>query len=226
MKLICELTEGVKPVLEEGSDGVKTMYVVGPAIVAEKANKNNRIYRIDTVRGEIKRYVTELVETNRALGELGHPAQSPAINLDKSSHLFTSIVEDNNKQFIAKAKLLETPMGKIAKTLINEGVTLGFSSRGMGSLKALSDGIMEVQNDFRLATAADLVADPSAPGAFVRGIMENIEWYYDAASGTWIQERVEHIQKSIKNMNIRQINENKERIFENFIKGLSKKKFV
>ena len=221
MKLICEIQEGISPVIEEES-GIKNIFVVGPALVADEKNKNGRLYRMPILREAVNTYIRDNIKTNRAVGELGHPA-GPTLNLDRVSHKFISITEDGNR-FIAKAKLLETPMGKIAKNLINEGVVFGFSSRGMGTLKPNSEGIMEVQNDFRLATAADLVADPSAPGAFVKGIVENIEWYLDAASGTWVQEKIEPMQKEIKKMNLRELSERKLKLFEYFLSELAKPK--
>ena len=171
MKLITETIESVRTITEE-KNGVKTLFIEGPFLVADRPNRNNRIYETKTLKKEVDRYMEEYVTKNRAFGELGHP-DSPTINLDRVSHLITNLRQEGS-QWIGKAKILETPMGKIAKSLMEGGATLGVSSRGMGSLKEVN-GINVVQDDYYLATAADIVADPSAPGAFVQGIMEGKE---------------------------------------------------
>ena len=168
MKLIKEINETISYIVEE-ADGKKCLHIEGPFLVAEKVNKNGRKYLKETMAKEVRRYTEEYVNKNRAFGELGHP-DTPSINLDRVSHMTINLREDGN-QWIGKAKILETPMGKIAQNLIEGGAQLGVSSRGMGSLKNVN-GINIVQDDFYLATAADIVADPSAPGAFVQGIME------------------------------------------------------
>ena len=175
MKLIRETIEEVK-YLTEGEGGEKALHIQGPFLVSEKQNKNGRVYPKHILRKEVDRYMKEFVKTKRAFGELGHP-ETPTINLDRVSHMIVDLTEDGDS-WIGKAKILDTPMGKIAKNLIEGGAQLGVSSRGMGSLKSI-DGINYVQPDYYLATAADLVADPSAPGAFVQGIMENREWVWD-----------------------------------------------
>ena len=172
MKLIRELTEEVQYLTEE-KDGKKTLYIEGPFLVSEAVNRNRRMYKEETMRNEVSRYSQEYITKNRAFGELGHP-DTPSINLDRVSHLITSLRQEG-KVWIGKAKILETPMGNIARQIIEGGGQLGVSSRGLGSLK-MENGINVVQNDFHLATAADIVADPSAPGAFVQGIMEGKEW--------------------------------------------------
>jgi hypothetical protein len=174
MKLIRENVEEVQYITEASENGKKSLYITGPFLVYDKPNKNNRMYTKDTLAKEVGRYNEEFVKTNRALGELGHP-DTPSINLERVSHKIVSL-EDNGESFIGKAMILETPYGQIVKNFIDSGVNLGVSSRGMGSLVQTKEGYNLVQDDFRLATAADIVADPSAPGAFVNGIMENKEW--------------------------------------------------
>jgi len=170
MKLITEQVQEVRYLTEKKEEGGKAYFIEGPFLQTEIANKNNRMYRKETMQREVNRYIKEFVDTKRAFGELGHP-EGPGINLDRVAIMITSLKEDGNN-YIGRAKVMtETPMGRIVKSLIDEGAQLGVSSRGMGSLKEGKDGINEVQDDFYLATAADIVADPSAPDAFVRGIM-------------------------------------------------------
>jgi len=176
MKLITERIEQVQYITEASENGKKNLYITGPFLVYDKPNKNNRLYTKDTLSKEVGRYNEEFVKTNRALGELGHP-DTPSINLERVSHKIVSL-EDNGEAFIGKAMILETPYGQIVKNFIDSGVNLGVSSRGMGSLTQTKEGYNLVQDDFKLATAADIVADPSAPGAFVNGIMENKEWLF------------------------------------------------
>jgi hypothetical protein len=214
MKLITETIEEVKMVTEE-KNGVKTLYIQGPFLVAEMKNRNGRMYRTSTLAKEVERYNEEYVTKNRAFGELGHP-DSPSINLDRVSHLITSLKQEGN-QWIGKAKILETPMGKIAKSLMEGGATLGVSSRGMGSLKN-EGGINVVQDDYYLATAADIVADPSAPGAFVQGIMEGKEWVWD--NGKVKELDINEYYNQIKTAKQRQIDEISLKIFENFLSKL------
>jgi len=214
MKLISETIESVKVITEE-KNGVKTLYISGPFLVAETKNRNGRLYKTDTLMKEVNRYNEEYVTKNRAFGELGHP-DSPTINLDRVSHLITSLKQEGN-QWIGKAKILETPMGKIAKSLMEGGATLGVSSRGMGSLKEVN-GVNVVQDDYYLATAADIVADPSAPGAFVQGIMENKEWVWD--NGKVREIDVNAYYEQIKNAKQKQIDQISLKIFENFVSKL------
>ncbi len=175
MKLITEEIESVEIITEE-KNGIKTLYIQGPFLQAEVTNRNGRNYPLSIMEREVKRYSDNFVRKGRALGELGHP-DGPTVNLDRVSHMITSLHREGNN-FIGKAKLLDTPMGNIAKSLLGEGVTLGVSSRGIGSLVE-RNGIKYVGEDFMLATAADIVADPSAPDAFVQGIMEGKEWVWD-----------------------------------------------
>ena len=178
MKLIREEIESVQ-VLTENNNGKKTFYITGPFLQGDVKNRNGRIYESRILAKEVKRYNEEYVDKNRAMGELGHP-DGPTVNLDRVSHKITSLSQDGSN-FIGKAKILETPMGRIAGALLNDGVTLGVSSRGMGSLQE-RDGAKYVGEDFMLATAADIVADPSAPDAFVQGIMEGKEWVWDPSN--------------------------------------------
>jgi hypothetical protein len=175
MKLIREEIESVQ-VLTENNNGKKTFYITGPFLQGDIRNRNGRIYESNILAKEVKRYNEAYVDKNRAMGELGHP-DGPTVNLDRVSHKITSLKQEGSN-FIGKAKILETPMGRIAGALLNDGVTLGVSSRGMGSLTE-KDGAKYVGEDFMLATAADIVADPSAPDAFVQGIMEGKEWVWD-----------------------------------------------
>jgi hypothetical protein len=214
MKLITETIETVKMFTEE-KNGVKTLYIHGPFLVAEVKNRNNRMYDSATLAKEVNRYNEEYVTKNRAFGELGHP-DSPSINLDRVSHLITSLKQEGN-QWIGKAKILETPMGKIAKSLMEGGATLGVSSRGMGSLKEVN-GVNMVQDDYYLATAADIVADPSAPGAFVQGIMEGKEWVWD--NGKVKEININAYYEQIKGAKQKQIDEVSLKIFENFLSKL------
>lgn len=214
MKLITEQITDVQVVTEE-KNGVKSLYITGPFLVGEQKNRNKRIYPIHVLQKEAKRYTEEYISKNRAFGELGHP-DSPSINLDRVSHLITNLKQEGSV-FIGKAKILETPMGKIAKSLLEGGAQLGVSSRGMGSLKE-QDGINVVQDDYYLATAADIVADPSAPGAFVQGIMEGKEWVWDNGiiKEVDVVEMYDEISKARRN----QIEEISLRIFENFLSKL------
>jgi len=214
MKLIKELVESVNYLTEE-KDGKKTLYIEGPFLVAETKNKNNRIYKEDVMRKEVHRYTEEYINKNRAFGELGHP-DTPSINLDRVSHLNVGLRQEGNV-WIGKAKILETPMGNIARSLIEGGAQLGVSSRGMGSLKTI-DGVNVVQGDFYLATAADIVADPSAPGAFVQGIMEGKEWML--VDGVWTEMQHEQAIKQIRQASRKEIETVSLQIFENFLKKL------
>ena len=218
MKLIKEIVESVNYLFEE-KDGKKTLFIEGPFLVSEKANRNGRMYKEDTMRKEVGRYTEDYINKNRAFGELGHP-DTPSINLDRVSHLIVSLRQEGT-DWIGKAKILETPMGNIARNLIEGGAQLGVSSRGMGSLKSIN-GINIVQDDFYLATAADIVADPSAPGAFVQGIMEGKEFWYDVSRGTWVEEEVEQFYSNVKKYSQKEIEFVGLKIFENLINGIGK----
>lgn len=212
MKLIREMNDQDVNYLTEEKDGKKSLFIEGPFLVSEKKNKNGRLYEFNTMRKEVDRYTNEYINKNRAFGELGHP-DSPTINLDRVSHMIVSLREDG-QQWIGKAKILDTPMGKTARGLIEGGAQLGVSSRGMGSLKNVN-GVNVVQSDFYLATAGDLVADPSAPGAFVQGIMEESEWIL--TNEGWTQVFVENAQKEIRKASSKEIEEVALRIFKNYI---------
>lgn len=214
MKLIKEVNEHIEYLSEE-KDGKKVLHIQGPFLVAERKNKNGRLYEYNTMRKEVHRYTEEYINKNRAFGELGHP-ESPTINLDRVAILITGLSEDGN-QWIGKAKVLDTPMGNIARSLIEGGAQLGVSSRGMGSLKNVN-GVNIVQPDFYLATAADIVADPSAPGAFVQGIMEGKEWML--VNGVWTEAEHSQAIQEIRRATTKEIEQVSLRIFENFIKKL------
>lgn len=222
MKLITEAKfEDVEYITEARENGDKDHYIHGIFLQAEVPNRNGRIYRLPIMVAAVNRYIEDHVNTKRGYGELGHPA-GPQINLDRVSHLITQLKQDGNN-FIGKAKLTDTPMGNIAKGLLKSGSNLGVSSRGMGSLEPNQQGIMVVQADFHLATAADIVADPSAPNAFVKGIMENVEWVYDPVKNTWHEERLHEMKKSLRKMSMNQIEQNQLGIFESYIKSLASK---
>ena len=227
--LIKEIVEDVQYISEdildeEGNTKGKNYFIEGIIMQGDIQNRNGRVYPKETLIREMNRYNKNYVEAKRAYGELGHPA-GPTINLDRVSHMFTELKEDGSN-VIGRAKILETPMGKIVKSLIDEGANLGISSRGMGSIKKNKQGIMEVQNDFMLATAGDIVADPSAPDAFVKGVMEGVDWVYDVASSTWTTanafDRIEEEIKEIAKVDPRKLEEQAAVIFEKFIKSLSK----
>lgn len=216
MKLFRELTEDVNYLVEE-NEGKKRFFIEGIFIQGAEPNRNGRIYPMNVLEREVGRYVQEAVSQNRALGELNHP-EGPNINLDRVSHVITELKRDGN-YYMGKAKILETPNGKIVQNLLSEGVKIGVSTRGMGSLVE-KNGIMEVQDDFRLSTAADIVADPSAPKAFVRGVMEGRDWIFDVATNSWrALELVENTKKAGKKLNEEQMLN----IFQSFIANISKK---
>ena len=196
MKLISEEATNVEFLTEAKKDGGKNYFIEGIFMQANKKNRNGRIYPTEILQKEAKRYTEEFIKKKRAFGELGHP-DGPTVNLERVSHMIEEL-EEVGQNFMGRAKVLDTPYGKIVKNLIDEGAQLGVSSRGMGSLKAGKNGISEVQGDFYLATAADIVADPSAPDAFVHGIMEGKEWIWDNGllKETQIQKYKDKIEKS------------------------------
>ena len=201
MKLIREEVEAVEVLCEE-KGGKKHFYIQGPFLQGDIKNRNGRIYESKILAKEVNRYNESYVNKNRAMGELGHP-DGPTVNLDRVSHKITSLKQEGSN-FIGKAKILETPMGRIAGALLNDGVTLGVSSRGMGSLNK-RDGANYVGEDFMLATAADIVADPSAPDAFVQGIMEGREWVWD--NGLLKEQDVQRVKETIDNAPASRLNE-------------------
>ena len=216
MKLIREEIESVEFLVEQ-KNGKKSMYIEGVFLQGDIQNRNGRMYPIATLRKEVSRYNENHIQTGRALGELGHP-DGPTVNLDRVSHKIVSLKESGSN-FIGKAKILGTPMGKIATSLIEEGVKLGVSSRGIGSLKPTREGVNVVSDDFMLSTAADIVADPSAPDAFVEGIMEGKEWIWD---GGVLRERA--AAKAYREINTlvtqKQLDEKKLDVFNNFLNSL------
>jgi len=216
MKLITEAIDDVKYLAEETEEGKKKLYIEGTFLVGNKVNKNNRMYKMDTLRNEVARYTKELIETNRALGELGHP-DTPSLNLDRACIKILSLQEDGDT-FKGKALVLDTPYGQIVKNLIENDVNLGVSSRALGSLIQTKEGYNLVQDDLRLATAADVVADPSAPGAFVQGIMENKEWVL--ANGKFTEAQFEQTKKVIKKASKQEIEQVAIKLFENYIRKL------
>ena len=211
MKLITEMIEDVQYLVEEDSDGKKNHYIQGIFMQAEQKNRNGRVYPMGILEREVKRYCQDLVEKKRALGELNHP-QGPTVNLDRVSHMITELHFRGNDCY-GKAKVLETPMGKIVKSLIDEGAQLGVSSRGMGSLKDVG-GINEVQQDFMLS-AVDVVADPSAPGAFVNGIMEGAEWVWD--NGILREKTIADYKSEIQKASKRELEEKMLNVFNKFM---------
>ena len=214
MKLITETIENVK-ILTEERDGKKLLYIEGVFLQSELKNRNGRMYPFDVLNNEVERYNEEYVKSKRALGELGHP-DGPTINLDRVSHRITSLRAEGNN-FIGKAQILDTPMGQIAKSLLGEGVQLGVSSRGMGSIEKREDTSV-VRDDFMLTTAADIVADPSAPDAFVNGIMEGKEWVWD--NGILKESKVDKYQRYINGAPRRELEERTLKVFEHFLSNL------
>ena len=216
MKLITEEISNVK-FITEGKGSKKKMYIEGVFLQGDLKNRNGRMYPVNTLAKEVNRYNEAFVAKGRALGELGHP-DGPTVNLDRVSHKITSLRQEGNN-FVGKAQLLETPMGKIAKSLLDEGVTLGVSSRGVGSLRESSNGCKVVGEDFMLATAADIVADPSAPDAFVSGIMEGKEWVWEG--GILREQLASQTKKHINTLvDQKRLEEHKLNLFNDFLSNL------
>ena len=216
MKLITEEISNVQ-IITEGKGAAKKMYIEGVFLQGNIKNRNGRMYPMETLSREVSRYNEAFVKKGRALGELGHP-DGPTVNLDRVSHKIVSLTAEGNN-FRGKAQILETPMGKIAKSLISEGVMLGVSSRGVGSLRTTNEGHKIVGEDFMLATAADIVADPSAPDAFVQGIMEGKEWVWEG--GILREQLAERTQKRINTLvDQRRLEEHKLELFKSFLLDL------
>jgi hypothetical protein len=213
MKLIKEVVESTKLVVEEKLGKGKTYFIEGVFLQSELQNRNGRMYPESIMDKEVGRYLKEYVKQNRAYGELGHP-DSPSINLDRVSHLIVDLRKEGTN-YIGKAKILDTPMGQIAKGLLDGGANLGVSSRALGSLKMNNEGINVVQDDFMLSTAADIVADPSAPDAFVRGIMESKEWTF--VDGKFVEKNIEEVRSFIKKTSSRSLEEAKVIAFQHFL---------
>jgi hypothetical protein len=215
MKLITEEIEKVE-VLTEGTGTNKRLYITGPFLQSECVNRNGRMYPFSIMEREVKRYNENYIQKGRALGELGHP-DGPTVNLDRVSHKIICLEQKGNT-WIGKAQILSTPMGKIAESLLGDGVCLGVSSRGIGSLRENNKGYKEVGEDFMLATAADIVADPSAPDAFVSGIMEGVEWIWNNGI---LEQKVSRMQKRINTLvDSKQLEENKLNLFNDFLNSL------
>jgi len=214
MKLITEMNQDVKFLTEKKEDGTKSVYIEGIFMQAEKPNRNGRIYGKGIMEREVQKY-QELINEKRSLGELGHPP-NPSINLNQVSHMITGLKFEGNDIY-GRAKILDTPMGKIAKNFIEEGVRLGVSSRGLGSVKLNKEGVNEVQDDFHLATV-DIVADPSAPDAFVQGIMESADWILE--NGVWKAIQVEQAQNTIRKASKADLNKVKLQVFEQFLRTI------
>lgn len=214
MKLITETIENIKVITEERG-GKKNLYIEGVFLQAELKNRNGRMYPMDTLNREVGSYNENYVAKGRALGELGHP-DSPTINLDRVSHKIVSLRAEGTN-FIGKAQILETPMGKIAKSLLESGVTLGVSSRGIGSIEE-RNGVNVVKDDFMLSTAADIVADPSAPDAFVQGIMEGKEWIWN--NGMLEEKVINSYRRAINNASSNSLSERKLQVFESFLRNI------
>lgn len=214
MKLITEMNEDVELLVESSPEGKKNYFISGIFMQAEQKNRNGRIYPMDVLSPKVDSYISDFVDKNRAFGELNHP-QGPTVNLDRVSHIVKELACEN-KNFNGKAKIMDTPMGKIVQNLMDEGAKLGVSTRGMGSLKQ-QNGINFVQPDFMLA-AIDIVADPSAPDAFVDGIMEGKEWIWD--NGILKEKNIAEYHKEIKNTSARQMQNKFTRLFEDFLRKI------
>jgi hypothetical protein len=216
MKLIRETVEQVKYLTETTENGKKNLFIEGTFLVGDTVNRNNRMYKMDTLRREVGRYDEEYIKTNRALGELGHP-DTPTLNLERVSHKIVSLVEDGNT-FYGKALVLETPYGQIVRNFIDNDVSIGVSSRALGSLVQTKEGYNLVQDDLKLATAADIVADPSAPGAFVQGIMENKEWMF--VDGKFVETDFDYAKRQNRQASSQQIEQVALKLFENFLRKI------
>ena len=217
MKLVTELIESVDVRVQiDEETKVKSHFLEGVFLQGEIRNRNGRMYPVATLAKEAARYNTEYITKNRAYGELGHP-NGPTINLERVSHMIKGLHQEGNN-WIGKAKVLDTPYGNIVKNLIDEGAQLGVSSRGMGTLRQKAD-CQVVQDDFMLLTAADIVADPSAPQAFVNGVMEGVDWVYDAATGHFTQQVIEQT-KELGDKDVKKLQENALKLFDKFLKSL------
>ena len=218
MKFLVEESKDIE-LLFEGTGDKKDLYIHGIFMQADVANRNKRVYPGDIMEKEVNRYIKESIKTQRAVGEFSHPP-TPTITMDRISHLITEMKMEGSN-VIGKAKVLNTPMGQIARGLLEGGVSLGVSSRGLGSVKKQSNGIMEVCNDFKLVTV-DMVNDPSAPGAFVNALMEDADWIYDASNDTWAKASIPPLQEAITKNKNTLTEEQKLGVFNKFIQSLSK----
>jgi len=222
MKLLCEVRDDIECIQEDKGEGKKSFYLEGVFMQSDIANKNKRMYPSKIMEKEVNRYINDVISKNQAVGELSHP-NTANINLERVSHKIEELRMDGSN-VIGKAKLLETPLGKTARGLVEGGVRLGVSSRGLGSLKQVKDGLMEVGPDFKLVTV-DIVSDPSAPDAWVNAVMEGAEWVWDERTGEWkAMEVLENTKKSMKKMTITELNQAKYRLFENYLAHLTTSK--
>jgi hypothetical protein len=218
MKLVTELIESVDVRIQiDEETKQKSHFIEGVFLQAEMKNRNGRMYPMSTMQKEVNRYNEQYIQKNRAFGELGHP-NGPTINLERASHMIKDLHQEGNN-YIGKAKILDTPYGNIVKNLIDEGAQLGVSSRGMGTLREKA-GCQVVQDDFMLATAADIVADPSAPQAFVNGVMEGVDWVYDAASGNYKATQVVENVKRLGDKSTRELQESALSMFDKYLRSL------
>jgi hypothetical protein len=220
MKLIIEEAAEYQFITEAKEDGSKDLFIEGIFLQSAIKNRNGRIYPEEVMDKEVARYIKETVDRRTAFGELDHPAE-PSVKLTRASHLITSLVKEGTN-YIGRAKIMDTPNGKTARALIESGAQLGVSSRALGTLKANKAGINEVQADFRLMTAADIVGDPSAPDAWVRGIMENLEYFFDESGALNTVDIAAKAQETLKKMSLSEIQEKKVAMFENYLSALSK----
>lgn len=214
MKLICEVNEDIEIMTEE-NNGQKAYFIEGTFLQGDIKNRNGRVYEFKMLKDKVEQYRKEFVQQKRAFGELGHP-EGPTINLERVSHMISELAPDG-KNFYGKAKIMDTPYGKIVKNLMDEGAKLGVSSRGVGSLEE-KNGANYVKDDFRLSTAADIVADPSAPDAFVRGVMEGREWIYE--NGLLVAREIDEIKETIRKTSSRKLEEEMVKAFQKFINRL------
>lgn len=214
MKLIAEMSQDIEVLTEATKDGKSAKYIHGVFMEYNTKNRNGRMYKEDVMRSAVNKYVTEKVSRNCAYGELNHPS-GPQIDLERACILINSLDMQSGGKVVGKARITETPTGQVVRGLLESGANLGVSSRGLGSLKEIN-GINEVQNDFRLVTAADVVADPSAPNAYVQGVMENVDWLYNETTG----EYVENIKQELRKKSVKEIEEAKLFLFSKFLKTL------
>jgi hypothetical protein len=214
MKLICEVNESIE-ILTEEKDGQKQYFIEGTFLQGDIKNRNGRVYEFKMLKDKVEQYRKDFVAQKRAFGELGHP-EGPTINLERVSHMISELSPDG-KNFYGKAKIMDTPYGKIVKNLMDEGAKLGVSSRGVGSIEE-KNGANYVKDDFRLSTAADIVADPSAPEAFVRGVMEGREWIFE--NGLLVQREIDEIKETIRKTSSRKLEEQMVYAFKRFINKL------
>jgi len=219
-KLLCEITEQVEVLNETSTDGKKNLYITGQFIQMNSPNKNRRVYSEEIVVPIVENYIKEKINNNCAYGQLDHP-QGPTISLKEAAIYHKSLIREGD-YFVGKAKVGTTPMGQTVRNLIEDGCNLGISTRGVGTLKPRKDGLMEVQADFRLASAGDIVSDPSAYNAYVTGLMENVSYWWDIGQGSWVEEHMDNQRNQLKKMTLKEIETNKMNLFESFLNKISR----